>query len=238
MVGQRLGQYLLRRQVGQGGMGAVYEAFDERNNRVVALKVMRAEFTRNREALTRFFNEARAANLIEHPSVVQIIEDGRLADGTAYLAMEFLNGETLSARLRRYQGPMPEIEARRIGWQLSGALAAAHRKSIVHRDLKPGNIMLVAEGAGLPDRVKLLDFGIAKLDVQQLNLEDPMTRTGVIMGTPYYMSPENMTNQNLRRRFWDVRLRGTVSGPTVTYSGAEPRPTFDSQSASSLVFAW
>lgn len=138
MVGQRLGQYLLRRQVGQGGMGAVYEALDERSNRVVALKVMRAEFTRNREALTRFFNEARAANLIEHPSVVQILEDGRLPDGTAYLAMEFLNGETLSARMRRYQGPMPEVEARRIGWQLSGALAAAHRKSIVHRDLKPG----------------------------------------------------------------------------------------------------
>src|SRR5690348_1452555 len=116
MVGQRIGQFLLRRQVGQGGMGAVFEAVDEQTGKLAALKIMRPEFARNREALTRFLNEARAANLIEHPSIVQVLSDGRLPDGTAYLVMEYLDGETLSQRLRRYQGPMPEAEVRRIGW--------------------------------------------------------------------------------------------------------------------------
>jgi serine/threonine-protein kinase len=172
-------------------MGAVYEATDDQANASVAIKVLRPEFATNREALTRFVNEARATNLIDHPGLVKIFESGNLTDGTAYLVMEFLNGETLSARLYRYRGPMPELEARRIVWQLGSVLAAAHRKSIIHRDLKPGNIMLVPDkgGAGT-ERVKLLDFGIAKLDVQSLNLEDPQTRVGILMGTPHYMSPE------------------------------------------------
>jgi serine/threonine protein kinase len=134
MVGSHIAHYQLRRQVGEGGMGVVYEALDERDGQRVAVKIMRAEFTRSREALTRFFNEAKAVNLVEHPGLVRIHEHGQTADGTAYLAMEFLQGETLAARLRRYQGPMPEGEARRIAWQLSTGLAAAHRKSIVHRD--------------------------------------------------------------------------------------------------------
>lgn len=121
-------------------MGAVFEAVDEKTGKLAAVKIMRPEFARNREALTRFLNEARAANLIEHPSIVQVLSDGRLPDGTAFLVMEYLDGETLSQRLRRYQGPMPEVEVRRIGWQLAGALAAAHRKSIIHRDLKPGEV--------------------------------------------------------------------------------------------------
>ena len=172
-------------------MGTVYEATDERDGKRVALKVMRAEFTRSREALTRFFNEARATNLVEHPGLVRIYEHGQATDGTAYLAMELLQGETLGARLRRYRGPMSEVEARRIGWQLASGLAAAHKKSIVHRDLKPGNIMLVPDPVGnAVERVKLLDFGIAKLDARSLNLEDPLTRTGALMGTPHYMSPE------------------------------------------------
>lgn len=133
MVGSRIAHYQIIRQVGEGGMGVVYEATDERDGKRVAIKVMRAEFTRSREALTRFFNEARATNLVEHPGLVRIHEHGQIADGTAYLAMEFLQGETLSARLRRYRGPLPEPEVRRIAWQLASGLAAAHRKSIVHR---------------------------------------------------------------------------------------------------------
>lgn len=134
MVGSRIAHYQISRQIGEGGMGVVYDATDERDGKRVALKIMRAEFTRSREALTRFFNEARATNLVEHPGLVRIYEHGQVTDGTAYLAMEFLQGETLSARLRRYRGPMPEVEARRIAWQLASGLAAAHKKSIVHRD--------------------------------------------------------------------------------------------------------
>src|SRR4051812_47762705 len=147
MVGSRFAHYQIRRQVGEGGMGVVYEATDERDGQRVAIKVMRAEFTKSREALTRFFNEAKATNLVDHLALVRIHEHGQLPDGTAYLAMEFLQGETLSARLRRYRGPMPEVEVRRIAWQLASGLSAAHKKSIVHRDLKPGNIMLVPDAS-------------------------------------------------------------------------------------------
>ena len=192
MVGSRIAHYVLLRQIGSGGMGAVYEATDEQTNMRVAIKLLRPEYARNREALTRFVNEAEATNLIDHPGVVKIFGSGSLPEGTAYLVMEYLEGETLSARLRRYGGgPMPEIEVRRIGWQLASALAAAHRKKIFHRDLKPGNIMLVGEpGAPGVEKVKLLDFGIAKVDARSLNLEDPQTRSGILMGTPHYMSPE------------------------------------------------
>ena len=195
MVGSVIAHYRLQKQVGSGGMGAVYEAIDERFGTRVAVKILRSDFNDNREAITRFINEAAAANLVAHPSLVRVLDSGQLPDGTAYLVMEFLDGETLSQRLRRYRGAMPEVEVRRIGWQLASGLAAAHKKSIVHRDLKPGNIMLVGDSPqatpGLPnERAKILDFGIAKLDVRSLNLEDPQTRAGTLMGTPYYMSPE------------------------------------------------
>ena len=195
MVGQVIAHYRLLKQVGSGGMGAVYEATDERFGTRVAVKLLRSDFNDNREAITRFINEAAAANLVAHPSLVKVLDSGQLADGTAYLVMEFLDGETLSQRLRRYRAAMPESEVRRIGWQLASGLAAAHKKSIVHRDLKPGNIMLVSEEPpSVPpspnDRAKILDFGIAKLDVRSLNLDDPQTRAGTLMGTPYYLSPE------------------------------------------------
>ena len=195
MVGQVIAHYRLHKQVGSGGMGAVYEATDERFGTRVAVKLLRSDFNDNREAITRFMNEAAAANLVAHPSLVKVLDSGQLPDGTAYLVMEFLDGETLSQRLRRFRGSMPEFEVRRIGWQLASGLAAAHKKSIVHRDLKPGNIMLVSDDGQAPqgsghDRAKILDFGIAKLDVRSLNLDDPQTRAGTLMGTPYYMSPE------------------------------------------------
>jgi len=192
MVGSCIAQYLLVRQIGTGGMGSVYEATDERDkSRRVAIKVLHPEFAKNREALTRFVNEARATNLIDHPSLVRIYESGSLPDGGAYLVMELLEGETLSVRLKRQHGPLSEMDVRLIGWQLASALAAAHGQGIIHRDLKPGNIMIVPDKSspGI-ERVKLLDFGIAKLDARRHNLEDPETRAGSLMGTPHYMSPE------------------------------------------------
>ena len=136
MVGSVIAHYRLLNQVGSGGMGAVYEATDERFGTRVAVKLLRSDFNDNREAITRFMNEAAAANLVDHPSLVKVLGNGQLPDGTAYLVMEFLAGETLSQRLRRYRGAMPESEVRRLGWQLASGLAAAHKKTIVHRVMK------------------------------------------------------------------------------------------------------
>jgi serine/threonine-protein kinase len=137
MVGSLIAHYKLLRMVGSGGMGSVYEAVDEKTSDRVAIKLLRPELTSNREALTRFINEARATSLIAHPSLVKIFESGILPSGEAYLVMEFLDGEMLSSRIRRHQGPVPEMEVRLIGWQLASALAGAHEKGIVHRGSKP-----------------------------------------------------------------------------------------------------
>jgi serine/threonine protein kinase len=171
-------------------MGAVYEAIQEPIGRRVAVKVLLAQHAQDRDAVARFFNEARAVNLIEHPSIVQVSDYGQAADGTVYLAMEFLRGQTLSDRLATVatdgqRAPIPEV----VRWatQLSEALAAAHDKSVIHRDLKPSNVMLVQDSAvagGI--RAKLLDFGIAKL----AQGDSRGTASGAVFGTPQYMSPE------------------------------------------------
>lgn len=172
-------------------MGAVYEALHESIERRVALKVLHPEHARNPEAVSRFFNEARAVNRIEHPNIVQVSEFGQADDGSAYLVMEYLRGETLSARLDALATArqcMRPVEAVQIATQLADALAAAHEKEIVHRDLKPGNVMLLPEVLSSGgERVKLLDFGIAKL---MQGGGGKATNTHAVMGTPQYMSPE------------------------------------------------
>lgn len=181
-----LGPYRVVRQLGQGGMGVVYEAIHEGISRRVAIKLLRSEYAHNSQVAQRFFNEARAANLIEHPALVQISEFGQLPDGSTYLVMELLKGESLGSRLRRV-GALPLPTVLRIGCQLAEALCAAHEKNIVHRDLKPENVMLVPDSAVAGgERVKLLDFGIAKLAEAGQNL----TATSALLGTPKYMSPE------------------------------------------------
>ena len=187
---QQLGPYRIVRPLGQGGMGAVYEAIQEPIGRRVAVKVLLAQHAQDRDAVARFFNEARAVNLIEHPSIVQVSDYGQATDGTVYLAMEFLRGQTLSDRLASMAAAgqrvsIPEV----VRWasQLSDALAAAHDKSVIHRDLKPSNVMLVQDSAvagGI--RAKLLDFGIAKL----AQGDSRGTASGAVFGTPQYMSPE------------------------------------------------
>lgn len=171
-------------------MGAVYEALHESIERRVALKVLHPEYARNPDAVQRFFNEARAVNRIEHPNIVQVSEFGQADDCTVFLVMEFLRGETLSARLDALgasKRPMRPIEAVQIGAQLADALAAAHKKGIIHRDLKPGNVMLVPDALSPGgERVKLLDFGIAKLTQGG----GKATETNALVGTPQYMSPE------------------------------------------------
>ncbi len=177
-------------------MGAVYEALQEPIGRRVAVKILHPKYAAEPSIAARFLNEARAVNLVDHPGVVQISDYGQMPDGTAYLVMEFLKGETMSARVKRPGGlGLPDIV--RLARQIASALAAAHEKNIFHRDLKPDNVMLVPDpDADMPgrERVKLLDFGIAKVaqaDNDEKNGgQAPKTATDVVMGTPRYMAPE------------------------------------------------
>ena len=188
MMPTTLGPYRIVRRLGEGGMGVVYEAINDTIDRRVAIKVLHPEYAKNAEVTARFFNEARAVNRIEHPGLVQISDYAQLPDGTAYIVMEFLKGETLSSRLQR--GPIAVGPALIVVWQVADALSAAHAKGIIHRDLKPDNVMLVGDSVA-PDgeRAKLLDFGIAKL-AEAAKTGQVKTRTDMIMGTPKYMAPE------------------------------------------------
>jgi serine/threonine-protein kinase len=183
-----IGPYRLLRKLSQGGMGVVYECVHEAIERRVAIKVLNADYTRNAEAVTRFFNEARAVNRIDHPGLVQIFDFGQLPDGTAYIVMEFLKGETLGRRVKR-RDVLSLHQMLRLIRQVAETLSAAHDKGIVHRDLKLDNIMVVPDPA-IPggERTKLLDFGIAKLREPNLRLAE--TRGDLLLGTPGYMSPE------------------------------------------------
>jgi serine/threonine-protein kinase len=187
MVGTRMGSYQLVAPLGAGGMGAVYLAHHALLGRPAAVKILLPEMSQNRDVVNRFFNEARAATAIRHPSIVEIYDFGFLADGNAYIVMELLEGESLARRLARVGVP-PEERALQVTRQIAGALQAAHERQIVHRDLKPDNVFVVRdpEIAG-GERIKLLDFGIAKLAT---DVGDSRTRTGTVMGTPSYMAPE------------------------------------------------
>ena len=190
MIGSIISHYRVVRQLGKGGMGEVYEAVDEQLGRRVAIKVLLKHYAQDADVTARFFNEARSVNVIGHPGLVQVYEFGQIPSGGAYLVMEYLNGVTLSDRLKE-GGMLGEIAALQVALQLSSALAAAHEKDIVHRDLKPSNVMILPDPT-LPggERVKLLDFGIAKLGSQNASADQPKTRTGLAIGTPMYMSPE------------------------------------------------
>jgi tRNA A-37 threonylcarbamoyl transferase component Bud32 len=190
MIGQTFGNYRVTQLIGEGGMGVVYLAEHPGIGRRAAVKVLRPGLTDNAEITKRFFNEARAANAIRHPGIVEVFDCGTLASGTSYIVMELLEGENLAARLRR-DGRLSIADARRIAAQTASALAAAHAAGIVHRDLKPDNLYLVPDYRDASSElVKVLDFGIAKLGQQGSNTSSVRTRTGSVMGTPAYMSPE------------------------------------------------
>ncbi len=176
-----IGKYRIERVLGQGGMGAVYLAENVDIGRKVALKVLLAKLAGDSDVARRFQREARAAAAIGHPGIVDVLDFGLSDDGEPFIVMERLDGETLGSRLQR--GVLEPGEAVEIAGQVLDALAAAHAKQIVHRDLKPENVFLCER----PEKkVKILDFGISKFSDDDIVL----TRTGTVMGTPLYMSPE------------------------------------------------
>jgi eukaryotic-like serine/threonine-protein kinase len=176
------GEFKLLEKLGEGGMGSVFKAQETLANRIVALKVLRKNFAGNPGFVERFDREAKLAGSLNHPNVVACHNAGT-AHGIQYLVMEFIEGETLKARLKREGGKLPEAGALRIIGQTARGLAHAHEKGVVHRDIKPDNILLGKDGT-----VKISDFGTAKSFVD----EDSLSRTGVIIGTPYYISPEQV----------------------------------------------
>jgi len=188
LVGSVLeGAYRITRLIGEGGMGAVYEAVQLRLNKRVAVKLMARDLAANHEALARFHREAEITSHLGHPHLVTVFDFGQAESGEPYLVMEFLDGEDLDHRLRRV-GRMPVEAAVHVVKQVASALGAAHDQGVVHRDLKPGNVFLL-QIPGEPDFVKVLDFGISKMKAARTQL----TNASAVMGTPNYMSPEQAT---------------------------------------------
>jgi serine/threonine-protein kinase len=184
-------KYLLRRLLGAGGVGTVFEAEHLTIGRTVAIKLLRPDHARKKEAVQRFQREARAAGCIGHPNVCQVYDLDTLSDGVPFLVMEMLFGETLAHRLATV-GRLPLYELIDTLVQVLAALSAAHDKGIVHRDIKPENVFLT-KPAGCPPVAKVLDFGVSKtIATHQApqDVEVDLTRKGMVMGTPYCMSPE------------------------------------------------
>jgi serine/threonine protein kinase len=229
MVGRTLGAYQVLSLLGAGGMGEVYLARDMRLGRKVAIKLLPTEFTQDRERVWRFKQEARAASALNHPNILTIFEIGQ-AGGWHFIATEYIEGQTLRERTKR--APLPLREALEVAVQVASALTAAHEAGIVHRDIKPENIMLRRDGY-----VKVLDFGLAKLieplrsevaagaDSETSAWEQVSTDPGRAIGTPRYMSPEQIRGQEVDGRSdifsLGVALYEVVAG-RAPFEGATP----------------
>ncbi|MBL9124591.1 MAG: transporter substrate-binding protein [Planctomycetaceae bacterium] len=205
----RLGDYRVLRVLGEGGMGLVFEAEDSHLQRRVALKVLRPELAANAMLRDRFIQEARSAASIPHDHIITIFQVGQ-HNNIPYLAMEFLHGETLDDRLKR-EGRLSIAETVRLGRQAALGLAAAHTRGLIHRDIKPANLWLESSPEGGPSRVKILDFGLARAAGSSAQL----TSTGLIVGTPTYMSPEQARGLTLDPRT-DLFSLGTVLYRTIS----------------------
>jgi serine/threonine protein kinase/Tol biopolymer transport system component len=232
-IGTQLGPYEVLSSIGAGGMGEVYKARDTRLDRKVAIKVLATHLSNHPEARERFEREARAISSLNHPHICTLHDIGE-QDGIHYLVMEYLDGETLAARLER--GPLTLADALKFAVQIANALDKAHREGVTHRDLKPGNIMLTKTG------VKLLDFGLAKLravnpsGLQNSNLQtagglSAVTAEGTIIGTLYYMSPEQLEGTEADARS-DIFSFGAVLYEMIT-----GRKTFEGRSQPSVMAA-
>ncbi|HEY3234802.1 MAG TPA: serine/threonine-protein kinase, partial [Polyangiaceae bacterium] len=208
LVGRILAdRYRILRHLGSGGMGAVYRAEHIHMRKAVAVKVLHREMTYLPEVVLRFEREAVAAARIDHPNVAAATDFGRLEDGSFYLVLEFIEGRSLSSVLRS-EKPLPVNRALLITRQIAQALGAAHEVGIVHRDLKPDNVMLIERGDD-PDFVKVLDFGIAKVHIDD-SASQQLTQVGSVFGTPEYMAPEQAQGAAQVDARADLYTLGTV----------------------------
>ncbi len=218
MIGTTIGAYQILTKLGEGGMGTVYAAQHTLLGRQAAIKVLLPEMSVNQKIVNRFFNEARAVTSISDPGIVQVFDFGFHSDGSAFIVMELLIGESLEARLQRMKR-LQAADAMRICRQVASSLASAHARGVIHRDLKPDNIFIVGDPAMTGgERTKILDFGIAKLSVDK---GQNATSTDAILGTPVYMSPEQC------RGAGEVDLRSDIySLGCVLYRMLVGRPPF------------
>jgi Tol biopolymer transport system component len=232
-TGTRLGSYELLTQIGAGGMGEVYQAHDTKLGRDVAIKVLPEAFAHDADRLSRFQREAKMLASLNHPNIATI-HGLEQSNGTSYLVMELVSGETLAERVKR-EGPVPVEEALKIAVQIAEALEAAHEKGIVHRDLKPANVKVTPEG-----KVKVLDFGLAKAFAGDAANDDPSnsptlsmaaTMHGVILGTAAYMSPEQARGKALDKRT-DIWAFGCV-----LYELLCGRPAFEGEDITEILAA-
>ena len=229
-IGRTLGHYRIVEKIGEGGMGEVYRAQDERLDRDVAIKVLPEHFAKDPERRERFEREAKAVSSLNHPSICTLYDIGE-HDEIDFIVMEHIEGETLASRLEN--GALPLERALQVGMQIANGLDKAHRSGIVHRDLKPGNIMLTKDGA------KLLDFGLAKLtapedDVAEsalLTEDKALTTEGTLLGTVQYMAPEQLEGTEADARS-DVFAFGAVLYETITGKRA-----FEGKGRASLISA-
>jgi len=228
VIGQSIGSYQVLRQLGTGAMGEVYLAEHRHLKRKAAVKLLARELVGRPDLLERFFLEARATSAIAHPGIVQVFDCEIDPTGRPYIVMEYLDGETLAATLAR-RGALPPAAAARCARGMADALAAAHETGIVHRDLKPENVFIVSHP---PDTMKIVDFGIAKLEGDFRAGQVHQTRSGALMGTPLYMSPEqcrDSANLDFRTDLYSLGC--------VLYEMLTGRPPFTHTTLGDLVVA-
>ena len=216
LVGMQIGEYTIQNRIGEGGVGLVYGGEQPLIGKKVAIKILQPNFAQDEEAVSRFLFEARAANQIRHRNIIDIFNFGSLPDGRQYLIMEFLDGQALDTVIHK-RAPLPIAEGLRLVDEIADGLSAAHTAGIVHRDLKPGNIFVVQQRDG-SEYVKLLDFGLAKL-LQTSKGGGPTTKTGVVMGTPEYMAPEQGRGDPVDHRS-DIYALGAIM--VELFSGRPP----------------
>lgn len=223
-------KYRIVKLLGEGGMGAVYEGLNEKIQRKVAIKVLHSGVSENKDAVQRFEREAKAAGTIGSDHIAEVLDMGEFPNGDRYMVMEFLDGETLSSRIEG-KGRLTPQEAAQIVAQVLDGLGAAHNAGIIHRDLKPDNVFLLKTKAGRKDFVKILDFGISKFNQLSGDSQMSMTRTNAVLGTPYYMSPEQAKgSKNI-----DVRS-DLYSVGVILYEAVTGQVPFNADTFNELIF--